>query len=228
MVTKPHGRDRGGMTQNLDTTTTTPAPPQRRDILSGSALIAGAAFFLPSGLLHPEPGAGTEMQQIHEMVTDPKWIPSATLALAAFACFAIAFARLSGTADPLGRALRWGAVTSAAVAFGQFVYLFGRVGADTLAQDEGNWFSGVMFVTHLFVNPAWGLAVVAIALVGGLTRRLVGRVSMVVGAVGGLSWTVSMLTAPYLDIDDILFPIAGTLLTGWTLALGVVLLRRGR
>ena len=46
--------------------------------------------------------------------------------------------------------------------------------------------------------------------------------------VGGLSWTVSMLTAPYLDIDDILFPIAGTLLTGWMVALGVVLLRRSR
>ena len=71
-----------------------------------------------------------------------------------------------------------------------------------------------MFVTHLFVNPVWGLAVAAIALVGGLSRQLLGRVSLVVGVVGGLSWTVSMLTAPYLDIDDILFPVAGTLLTG--------------
>ncbi len=52
--------------------------------------------------------------------------------------------------------------------------------------------------------------------------------SLVAGAVGGLSWTMSMLTAPYLDIDDILFPVAGTLLTGWTLAIGIVLLRRGR
>ena len=228
MVTKPRGRDRGGMTQNIHTATATPAPPQRRDIVSGSALIAGAAFFLPSGLLHPEPGPGTGLQQIHEMVTDPKWIPSAALALVAFACFTLAFARLSGTDDNLGRALRWGAISSAAVAAGQFVYLFGRVGADTLARDEGNWFSGVMFVTHLLVNPLWGLAVAAIALVGGLSRRMVGRVSLVVGVVGGLSWTVSMLTAPYLDIDDLLFPVAGTLLTGWTVALGVVLLRRGR
>ena len=216
------------MTQYLDTATATPAPPQRRDLVSGSALIAGAAFFLPSGLLHPEPGPGTGLQQIHEMVTDPRWIPSAALGLAAFTCFALAFARLSGSSEPLGRALRWGAVSSAAVAVGQLVYMFGGVGADPLARDEANWFSWVMFATHLFVNPAWGLAVAAIALVGGLSRRLLGRVSLVVGVVGGLSWTVSMLTAPYLDIDDILFPIAGTLLTGWTLALGVVLLRRGR
>lgn len=89
-----------------------------------------------------------------------------------------------------------------------------------------------MFVTHLFVNPLWGLAVAAIVLAGGLRdgaagSRLFGRVSMLAGTLGGLSWMVSMLTAPYLDIDDILFPIAGALLTGWTLALGVVLMRRG-
>ena len=215
------------MTQ-YTTTTATPAQPQRRDRASGTALIVGAAFFLPSGLLHPEPGPGTGLQQIHEMVTDPRWIPSALLGIAAFTCFALAFARLSGTADRLGRVLRWGALSSAAVAAGQVVYLFGRVGAEPLARDESNWFSWVMFATHLFVNPLWGLAVVAIALVGGLSRRLLGRVSLVAGTVGGLSWTVSMLTAPYLDIDDILFPVAGTLLTGWTLALGVVLLRRGR
>ena len=229
MVREPHGRDIGGMTQNLHTSTTaTPALPKRRDHISGSALIAGAAFFLPSGLLHPEPGDGTELQRIHEMVTDPKWIPSAALALFAFACFAIAFARLSVAADPLGRVLRWGAVTSAAVAVGQLVYLFGGLGAESLTRDEANWFSWVMFATHLFVNPAWGLAVAAIALVGGLRHRLVGPVGLVVGLVGGLSWTVSMLTAPYLDIDDILFPIAGTLLTGWMVALGVVVLRRSR
>ena len=217
------------MTQYLDTSTTaTPAPPQGRDLVSGIALIAGAAFFLPSGLLHPEPGPGTGLQQIHDMVTDPRWIPSAALALAAFGCFTLAFARLSTTTGHLARVLRLGALTSAAVAVGQVVYLFGRVGAEPLARDEGNWFSAVMFVTHLLVNPLWGLAVAAIALVGGLSRRLGGRVSLVAGAVGGLSWTVSMLTAPYLDIDDILFPVAGMLLTGWTLALGIVLLRRGR
>lgn len=217
------------MTQYLDTTTTaTPAPPQRRDLISGIALIAGAAFFLPSGLLHPEPGPGTALQQIHDMVTDPRWIPSAALTLAAFVCFTLAFARLSTTTDQLARVLRWGALTSAAVAVGQVVYLFGGVGAEPLAGDEGNWFSAVMFVTHLLVNPLWGLAVAAIALVGGLSGRLGGRVSLVAGALGGLSWTVSMLTAPYLDIDDILFPLAGTLLTGWTLAIGVMLLRRER
>ena len=217
------------MTQYLDTTTTpTPAPPQRRDLVSGGALIVGAAFFLPSGLLHPEPGPGTAMEQLHEMVTDSTWIPSAALTIAAFACFARAFARLSGS-DRLGRVFRWGSISSIAVAIGAFVYLFGRVDADALARDEGNWFSSVMFVTHLLVNPAWGLAVAAIAVVGGVTRggnRLVGPLSMVVGVVGGLSWTVSMLTAPYLDIDDVTFPIAGSLLTLWTLALGIKLLRR--
>lgn len=217
------------MTQYLDTTTNaSPAPPQRRDLLGGSALIAGAAFFLPAGLLHPEPGPGTGLQQIHDMVTDSTWIASAALTLVAFACFAVAFARLAGSADHLGRALRWGAVTSVAVAVGQVAYLFGRVGAEPLARDENNWFSGVMFVTHLFVNPLWGLAVAAIALIGGLGRQLLGRVGLVAGVVGGLSWTVSMVTAPYLDIDDTLFPVAGTLLTLWTLALGVALLRRPR
>jgi hypothetical protein len=214
------------MTQYVDTQTATPAPPQRRDRLSGAALLAGAAFFLPSGLLHPEPGPGTDMQQIHEMVTDPTWIPSAALGIAAFTCFGLAFARLSGVPDALGRAFRWGAVISAAVAVGQVVYLFGRAGAEPLARDEGNWFSSVMFVTHLFVNPLWGLAVAAIAVAGVLSRRLVGRLGLVVGVVGGLCWTVSMATAPYLDVDDVTFPIAGTLLTLWTLALGLSVLRR--
>lgn len=220
------------MTQYLETATATPAPPQRRDLVSGGALIVGAAFFLPSGLLHPEPGPGTDMQQLHEMVTDPTWIPSAALTVAAFACFALAFARLSRSGDRSTRVLRWGAVSSVAVAVGSFVYLFGRVGSDSLARDEGNWFSSVMFVTHLFVNPAWGLTVAAVAVVCALNSRGgrgMGRtVSVVVGVVGGLTWTVSMLTAPYLDIDDVTFPIAGTLLTLWTLAHGVALLRRGR
>jgi hypothetical protein len=216
------------MTQSTTATVATPAEPQRRDLASGTALVLGAAFFLPSGLLHPEPGPGTGLQQIHEMVTDPTWIPSALLGIAAFTCFALAFARLSDAAGRLGRVLRWGALSSAAVAAGQVVYLFGSVGADPLARDESNWFSWVMFVTHLLVNPLWGLAVVAIALVGGLSRRLLGRVGLVVGVVGGLTWTVSMLTAPYLDIDDVTFPVAGMFLTVWTLAVGVVLLRRGR
>ncbi len=217
------------MTQYSTTTVTaTPAPPQRRDPASGSALVAGAACFLPSGLLHPEPGPGTGLQQIHMMVTDSTWIPSAALGLAAFVCFAVAFARLSRTADRFGRALWWSALTSAAVAVGQLVYLFGEVGAEPLARDESNWFSSVMFVTHLFVHPLWGLAVATIAMAGWLSGRLLGRVGLMAGLVGGLSWAVSMATAPYLDVDDLLLPVAGTLLTGWTLALGVVLLRRGR
>ncbi len=218
------------MTQNSTATTTsaTPAQPRRRHLVSGSALVAGAAFFLPSGLLHPEPGPGTGLQQIHMMVTDSTWIPSAVLGLAAFVCFAVAFARLSRTAGRLARALRCSALISAAVAVGQLVYLFGEVGAEPLARDESNWFSSVMFVTHLFVHPLWGLAIACIAVAGGLSRRLLGRVGLMVGLVGGLSWSVSMATAPYLDVDDLLLPVAGTLLTGWTLALGVVLLRRGR
>jgi hypothetical protein len=220
------------MTQHLDHDhTASPSTGRPRDVLSGAALVAGAACFLPSGLLHPEPGPGTGLQQIHDMVTDSTWIPSAALALAAFALFAVGFARLSASAELLRRALRWGALTSAAVAAGSFVYLFGRVGAEPLAQDESTWFSSVMLVTHLVVNPAWGLAVTAVAVAGARAQRRGGPgrwTSLVVGVAGGLAWTVSMLTAPYLDVDDVLFPVAGALLTGWFLAHGLAFLRGGR
>lgn len=220
------------MTHHLDHTATAPKAGSRpRDVVTGWALVAGAALFLPSGLLHPEPGPGTGLQQIHDMVTDSTWIPSSLLALGAFTLFAVAFARLSASADQLRRVLRWGALTSAAVAAGSFVYLFGRVGAEPLARDESTWFSSFMFVTHLVVNPAWGLAVAAVAVAGARYQRRgsPGRLlSLLVGAAGGLAWTVSMLTAPYLDVDDVLFPVAGTLLTGWFLAHGVAFLRGGR
>ncbi len=52
------------------------------------------------------------------MVTDPRWIPSAALTLAAFTCFALAFARLSRAVSGVAPAFRWGAITSAAVAVG--------------------------------------------------------------------------------------------------------------
>ena len=217
------------MSEHIQATAEAPAPQRQRDIIGASALILGAVLFLPSGLIHPEPSGGsTELERIYYMVMDPKWIPSAALEVAAFVCFAIAFGRLAGIGGRLGQALRWGSVSSAAVAVGGFLYLFGRIGADPLRHDEGNWFAIVMYATHLLVNPLWGLVVAAIALLGGLSGQLVNRATLVIGVVGGLSWTVSMLTAPYLDIDDILFPVAGLLLTVWPVALGVVLLRRGR
>jgi len=217
------------MSQHIHTAAETPVSPQQRDVISAWALIVGALLFLPSGLLHPEPSGGsTELERIYSMVVDPKWIPSAALEVAAFACFAIAFGRLAGLEGRLGQALRFGSMNSAAVALGGFLYLFGRIGAEPLSRDEGNWFSVVMYVTHLVVNPLWGLAVAVIALLGGLTGRLLNRATLVIGVVGGLSWMVSMLTAPYLNLDDVLFPVAGLLLTVWSVVLGVVLLRRGR
>lgn len=219
------------MTQHLDHAVTATPASRPRDVGVGVALVAGAALFLPSGLLHPEPGAGTALQQIHEMVHDSMWIPSALLALGAFALFAVAFARLSAGADQMRRVLRWAALASVAVATGSFVYLFGRAGAEPLARDESTWFSSVMLVTHLVVNPAWGLAVAAVAVAGARVQRrgVRGRLaSLVAGTVGGLAWTVSMATAPYLDLDDVLFPVAGTLLTGWFLAHGIAFLRGGR
>ncbi len=75
VVAGPRSRDRGAMTQYLDTTTATPAPPQRRDLVSGGALIAGAAFFLPSGLLHPEPGPGTGCSRSTRWSPTPRGSP---------------------------------------------------------------------------------------------------------------------------------------------------------
>lgn len=217
------------MSQPIQTAAETPIPQRQRDVISAWALIVGALLFLPSGILHPEPSSGsTELERIYSMLVDPKWIPSAALELVAFVCFALAFGRLAGMPGRLGQALRLGSISSAAVAVGAFLYLFGRIGAEPLSRDQGNWFSIVMYATHLVVNPLWGLAVAAIALFGGLSGLLVNRVTLVIGVVGGLAWMVSMLTAPYLNLDDVLFPIAGMLLTVWAIVLGAVLLRRGR
>jgi hypothetical protein len=219
------------MTQHLDHTATATPTSRPRDVGVGVALVAGAALYLPSGLLHPEPGPGTALQQIHEMVHDSMWIPSALLAVGAFALFAVAFARLSAGSDRMRLVLRWAALASVAVAAGSFVYLFGRAGAEPLARDESTWFSSFMLLTHLVVNPAWGLAVAAVAVAGARVQRrgVRGRLaSLIAGTAGGLAWTVSMATAPYLDLDDVLFPVAGTLLTGWFLAHGIAFLRGGR
>ncbi len=76
------------------------------------------------------------------------------------------------------------------------------------------------------VNPAWGLMIAALAVVGGVTRALGNRIVLPLGVLGGLAFAVATATIAFVDTFDPLFPVAG--LAGvWLVATGIVGLVRG-
>ena len=75
------------------------------------------------------------------------------------------------------------------------------------------------------VNPAWGLMIAALAVVGGLTRALGNRIVLPLGLLGGLAFAVATATIAFVDTFDPLFPVAG--LAGlWLVTTGVIGLTR--
>ena len=71
----------------------------------------------------------------------------------------------------------------------------------------------------------WGLAVAALALVGGLTRSLGNRITIAFGLVGGLAFALASATIPYTDTFDSLFKV-GSLVSVWAILVGVMAMRR--
>lgn len=197
--------------------------------LTGPALILGGLAFFVGGVTHPgDSGAGTKLQQLHEMLVNPAWYPSHALLLAAMALFAVAVTSLRRRSDlelAMTRVLRVVTVIAWIATASMAVHLFAAVGADSIAGGDPSLLSRVQSVNETLVDASWGLAMAALAVAGGMTRTLGNRITIVAGLIGGLAFALASATIAYTDTFDPLFKV-GSLLSVWAVVVGVMVVAR--
>lgn len=223
----------GGTVAVMTTPKTAPVPAEslardhRDDGARGArpALLIGAVAFFAGGITHPtDSGAGNKVQQLHEMLVDPRWYPSHAALLVAMASFAVAFAALrrrAGDAAPAGPLLKAAVVVGCIATASMGLHLFAALGAESLEDGQHSVVSRLQTVNETAVDAAWGLAVAAVATVGGLTKTAGNRLTAPLGLVGGLAFALASATIAYTDTFDGLFAL-GSLVSVWAVAVAVV------
>ena len=206
-------------------TTMMEAPPDTERLirvprLAGTAfLLAGVAFFV-GGITHPsDTGDGNKVQQLHDMLVDSSWYPSHAVLLAAMALFAtgiLAVLQRRDLGPSLEGLLKVVFVIACIATVAMAVHLFAALDAESLADGKQSLVSRIQTVNETVVDAAWGLAVATLAVVGGLTRSIGNRITIVFGLVGGLAFALASATIPYTDTFDPLFKV-GSLLSIWAI-----------
>ena len=215
------------------TTTTDRAPHAEREAtergLIGPALILGGIAFAIGGMTHPtDSGRGNKVQQLHEMLIDRSWYPSHALLLVAMALFAFALhglRRQRGLTPAVARLLQVAFVIACVATVSMTFHLFAATGADSLADGEHSLTSRVQTINETVVDAVWGFAIAAVALVGGSTRRVGNRITIVFGVLGGVAFALASATIAYTDALDPLFKMS-SLVSVWAILVGVIHLRR--
>ena len=213
-------------------TTTLDSPTRlHRPALDGGtiAALAGAAVaFNVGGALHPNDsgtGTGNKVAQLHDMLLHSTWYPSHLGLLASFGLFTVAFARLPGRlelAPATRRIVRVMAVVSALTTAAMVPHLLAPLGADSIADGRSNPLSVFMTIDETLADAPWALGVALLALMAGVAGDLGNRVTAIIGVVGGVSFAAAAVTIPFTDTLDGLFPVGGTGITLWALAVAAV------
>jgi hypothetical protein len=206
-----------------------PSTTTRLDRAGHLFLIVGGAAFFASGPLHPTGSdEGDKTEQLHSMLIDPAWYPAHLVGLLGFACVAAGLLALSGEPtirERLGRLLPISAAVGIAAVLGGVIHLFAATQAAEIEDGGTTPLVAAFMGVETIVNPAWGLMIAALAVVGGLSRALGNRIVLPLGLVGGLAFAVATATIAFVDTFDPLFPVAG--LAGvWLIATGLVGLTR--
>jgi hypothetical protein len=193
-------------------------------------LVAGIAFFVGGGL-HPKgTNEGDKLAQLHSMLVDDLWYPAHAVFLLAMACFAaglLAVRRQSGLGTAMTRVLNLAAGASVLATLAMLVHLFAATQASGIAHGQTTGWIRFHTLNETIVNPLWALSIVALAVVGGLSRTLGNRIVMVLGAIGGLAFALATATIAFTDTLDALFPVS-SLIGIWGAAVGVIGLIRAR
>ncbi len=206
--------------------------PLRTGRLGGICLaLAGIAFFA-GGVTHPQPRIeGTKVETLYDMFVQPSWYSSHALLLASFALFATAVLVLRKRGDLDPRMATVANVVGALFVIGTLsmaVHLFDALGAESIADGEPALVSEVATWNETIFSTLWGVGIIMLAAVGGLTRTLGNRIIMPLGVVGGVAWCLAAATVAFIDRFDPLFPIAGTLIPVWAVAAGATWVLRTR
>jgi hypothetical protein len=199
------------------------------DRLAGASFVLGGVTFFVGGAMHPgDSGTGSKISQLHEMLVDETWYPSHALLLVAAVSFAVAVLRIQRRGDLTGAmaaVTRVASVIAVFAAVGMAVHLFSALGADGIADGQQTLVSRVAALNEMLVAAPWALSIAALAVVGGLTRRLGNPVTLALGLVGGLAHALAAATIAYTDRFDGLFPV-GSLIGVWALIVGLMTLVR--
>jgi hypothetical protein len=210
--------------------TTHTAPPRADRTGAALMLVAGIAFFVGDGL-HPKgTNEGDKLAQLHSMLVDDLWYPAHAVFLLAMACFAaglLAIRRQSGLGAAMTRVLNLAAGASVLATLAMLVHLFAATQASAIAHGQTTGWIRFHTLNETIVNPLWALSIVALAVVGGLSRTLGNRIVMVLGAIGGLAFALATATIAFTDTFDALF-LVSSLIGIWGAAVGVIGLIRAR
>jgi hypothetical protein len=213
----------------VNRTRPTATTTSRRDRAGHLFLVVGGVAFFVGGPMHPQGSdEGDKTEQLHSMLVDSAWYPAHLVALLGFACVAaglLAFRRDPAIRDRLGRTLTVAAVVAVLATLGAVVHLLAATQAAEIEDGSTTPLVAAFMGVETVVNPAWGLTIAALAVVGGRTRALGNRIILPLGLLGGLAFALATATIAFVDTFDPLFPVAG--LAGvWLVAAGVVGLTR--
>jgi len=196
--------------------------------LAGPSLVLGGVAFFAGGVTHPRDGGqGNKVQQLHDMLVDSSWYPSHVVLFAAMALFALGILALPHRHDlnsGMERLLKFVFVIACIATVAMAVHLFAALDAGSLANGKQSFVFRVQTVNETVVDAAWGLAVAALAVVGGVTRSVGNWITVPFGLVGGLAFALASATIPYIDTFDPLFKV-GSLLSIWAILAGVTEIR---
>jgi len=180
--------------------------------------------------MHPSgSGEGNKVHQLHEMLVDSSWYPSHAVLLAAMAFFAVGLLALRQRRDQtLGMepVLKPVFVIACIATVAMVVHLFAALDAGSLADGKRSLVIWLQIVNET-VAAAWGLALAALAVVGGRAGIVGNRLTIPFGVVGGLAFALASATIPYADTFDSLFKI-GSLLSIWAILVGGTEIARHR
>ncbi|TWH04911.1 hypothetical protein L615_000100000660 [Nocardioides sp. J9] len=146
------------------------------DRLGAALLVVGGVAWVASGPMHPQGSdEGDKTAQLHSMLVDNLWYPAHAVGLLGFAGLAaglVALYRQAGWPAPVRRTLRVATIVSVVATAGALVALLAGTQADGIADGEMTPLAGLFMGVETLVNPVWGLAMAALAVVGGLTGAL--------------------------------------------------------
>lgn len=199
--------------------------------LAGPLLILGGIAFLIGGVSHPsDDGTGNKTEQLYDMLVKSAWYPSHGVMVAAMALFAAAIFALrkrSDMAPGVERTLKVVFVIASLATLSMVTHLFAALDAESLADGKPSLVSRLQTINETVFDTAWGLALVTLAVVGGLTRSVGNRITIPFGVVGGLAFALASATIAYIDTFDPLFQVA-SLLSVWAVLVGIIAIRDRR
>lgn len=198
------------------------------------ALAAGGVSFFVGGSLHPgdDPPGLSAKELLLLLYKDSSWYPSHALLLIGIALIATSLVALVrgktlASAPRAHTAATIAAIATVVGAAASLLHLAAATEADKIAAGESTPMTDVGLVVETVINPAVGLSIAALAVIGALTRTIGFRLTAVFGVVGGVAYALAGGTVLFTDTLNFLFPFSAAIAV-WAVAAAIRLLLDAR